>query len=368
MLLSRQLLVAAIILYVLGLVMIFNTSSAEAMDLALYGNTHNALFKQVLYTLIGAAGAYGFYRLGYRRLLELSPYALAALCVLLLLVFVPGIGMKVNGARRWISIAKFSLQPSEFVKFVGPIYLIYRLSKIDGPIECRVFLRLAAILAIPMGLIILEPNNGTAGVFGCVLAVVCFLADVPWRFWFVPLIVCGILGATAALQMPYVAQRIQVYLHPELDLKGKGHQPYQAKIAAGSGGFIGKGPGKSLQKLSYLPEAQNDYIAAIFAEEYGFLGVLLLISTYAWLGFIAFSIAVRSKDTVGLYMGAVIAFLYTFQTFLNLGVVSGLVPPTGLNLPFFSQGGSSLIANVSALGVLMSIEKERISKVVCQSV
>lgn len=360
MLLSRQLLIAVIILYVLGLVMIFNTSSAEAIDLALYGNTHNALFKQIFYTVLGGASAYGLYHLGYRRLLQYSPYALAILCLLLLLVFVPGIGMKVNGARRWISIAKFSIQPSEFVKFVGPIYLIFRLSKIDGPIEFKVFLRLAAILAIPMGLIILEPNNGTAGVFGCVLAVVCFLADVPWRFWLVPLVVCGILGATLALQMPYVAQRIQVYLHPELDLKGKGHQPHQAKIAAGSGGIFGKGPGKSLQKLSYLPEAQNDYIAAIFAEEYGYLGILILLATYAWLGFIAFSIAIRAPDNAGLYIGSVIAFLYTFQTFLNLGVVSGLVPPTGLNLPFFSQGGSSLIANVSALGILMNIEKERI--------
>ncbi|MCE5293747.1 MAG: putative lipid II flippase FtsW [Chlamydiales bacterium] len=368
MLLSRQLLIAAIILYVLGLVMIFNTSSAEAMDLALYGNTHSALFKQILYTLLGAASAYGLYRLGYRRLLELSPYALIGLSIMLLLVFVPGIGMKVNGARRWISIAKFSLQPSEFVKFVGPMYLIYRLSKYTEAIDLKAFVKLAAILAIPMGLIVLEPNNGTAGVFGCVLAVVCFLADVPKRFWLVPLVVCGILGATLALQMPYVSQRIQVYLHPELDLKGKGHQPHQAKIAAGSGGVFGKGPGKSLQKLSYLPEAQNDYIAAIFAEEYGFIGIILLIGLYQWLGLTAFSIAIRSPDNMGLYMGCVIAFLYTLQSFLNLGVVSGLVPPTGLNLPFFSQGGSSLIANVSALGVLMSIEKERMTAKICQNV
>jgi cell division protein FtsW len=361
MFLSRQLLIAVIILYVLGLVMIFNTSSAEAMDLALYGNTHHAFFKQILYTSLGIAGAYGFFKLGYRRVLEYSPYALAGICVMLLLVFVPGIGMKVNGARRWISIAKFSLQPSEFVKFVGPVYLIYCLSKVKGVIELKPFLKLAAILAIPMILIVLEPNNGTAGVFGCVLAIVCFLAKVPSKFWFIPLLVCGLLGTTLALQMPYVAQRIQVYLHPELDLKGKGHQPHQAKIAAGSGGLLGKGPGKSLQKLSYLPEAQNDYIAAIFAEEYGFMGIVILIATYAWLAFIAFSIAIRAPDSVGLYMGCVIAFLYTFQSFLNLGVVSGLVPPTGLNLPFFSQGGSSLIANVSALGVLMSIEKERVA-------
>ncbi len=362
MVLSRQLLIAAIILYVLGLVMIFNTSSAEAIDLALYGNTHNAFFKQILYTLIGAGAAYTFYRIGYRRILELSPLALVLLSVMLLLVFVPGIGMKVNGARRWISIAKFSLQPSEFVKFVGPIYLIYRLSKIEGQLDFKGFYRLFAILAIPMVLILLEPNNGTAGVFGCVLAVVCFLANVPWRFWLVPLAVCAVVGGTLALQMPYVAKRIQVYLHPELDLKGKGHQPHQAKIATGSGGVLGKGPGKSLQKLSYLPEAQNDYIAAIFAEEYGFLGICILIATYIWLGLTAFSIAMRSPDNVGLYIGSIIAFLYSFQAFLNLGVVSGLVPSTGLNLPFFSQGGSSLIANVSALGILMSIDHARIKQ------
>lgn len=364
--LSRQLFIAAFILYVLGLVMIFNTSSAEAIDLALYGNTHNALLKQLLYGAIGVGCSIFFFRLGYKKILEFAPLALIASCIMLLLVFVPGIGMKVNGARRWISVAKFSLQPSEFVKFVAPVYLIYRLLKIEGEIAFREFVRLMAILAIPMGLILLEPNNGTAAVFGCVLAVVCFLCNVPWRYWLAPLMVCVVLGATFALQMPYVARRIQVYMHPEVDLKGKGHQPYQAKIASGSGGVLGKGPGKSLQKLSYLPEAQNDYIGAIFAEEYGFIGMLLLLSTYAWLSLIAFSIAIRSPDPTGLYIGSVVAFLFTFQSFLNLGVVSGLVPPTGLNLPFFSQGGSSLIANIAAIGVLMSIEKER-SRSLCLS-
>lgn len=357
--LSRQLLTAAITLYVLGLVMIFNTSSAEAIDLALYGSTHNAMLKQLFYSAIGIMTAIFFYRLGYKRLLELSPIALIGLTIMLVLVFVPGIGMKVNGARRWISFAKISLQPSEFMKFVGPMYLIHRLLKIEGEVTLREFLHLLGILAVPMLLILLEPNNGTAGVFGCVLAVSCFLANVPWRFWLAPLLGVAILGAAFAMQLPYVTKRLQVYMHPELDLKGKGHQPYQAKIAAGSGGIFGKGPGQSLQKLSYLPEAQNDYIAAIFAEEFGFMGMLLLLGTYCWLAVAAFGIAIRSPDPAGMYMASVVAFLFTFQAFLNLGVVSGLVPSTGLNLPFFSQGGSSLIANIASLGLLMNIEKER---------
>jgi cell division protein FtsW len=146
-----------------------------------------------------------------------------------------------------------------------------------------------------------------------------------------------------------------VYLNPELDIRGRGHQPHQAKIAAGSGKLFGKGPGNSWQKLSYLPEAQNDYIAAIFAEEFGFVGMMGLIFLYMLFALLGFTIAYRCEDLGGLYLGVVVTFLVAFQAFLNLGVVSGILPSTGLNLPFFSQGGSSLIANLMGIGLLQSI-------------
>jgi cell division protein FtsW len=155
--------------------------------------------------------------------------------------------------------------------------------------------------------------------------------------------------------MPHVSSRIQIYLHPELDLQGKGHQPHQAKIAAGSGGFLGKGLGESMQKLDYLPEARSDYIAAIFAEEFGFVGMAGLIFIYMLIAYIGFKIASQALDIQAFYLVAIFTFLICFQAFLNLGVVSGLLPSKGTNLPFFSQGGSSLLANFIMVCVILNV-------------
>jgi cell division protein FtsW len=166
-----------------------------------------------------------------------------------------------------------------------------------------------------------------------------------------------------AYNLSYVSARLKVYMNPELDLKGKGHQPYQAKIATGSGRLFGRGPGNSLQKLSYLPEAQNDYIAAIFAEEFGFLGIFSLICLYMSVACLGFYLALFSDTKEGFYFASTITFLIAFQAFLNLGVVSGLLPSTGLNLPLFSQGGSSLMANIFGLGLLVNIGNHKLKEV-----
>ena len=144
-------------------------------------------------------------------------------------------------------------------------------------------------------------------------------------------------------------------MNPEYDLRGKGHQPHQAKIAAGSGQMWGKGIGESLQKLEYLPEARSDYIAAIFAEECGFVGIMGLIFLYMLIGFCGFHIATSAQDIEGFYVASIFTFLICFQAFLNLGVVSGLLPSKGTNLPFFSQGGSSLLANMMAVSILLRV-------------
>lgn len=360
MTLLRQLIIAVSILFVLGLIMIFNTSSAEVLDRFSDRSTHTALLKQIGFGTVGALFGYLTYRVGYRRLLSLSPTILIVLSVLLALIFVPGVGITANGARRWISIAGMSVQPSEFVKFTSLLYFIFRYLSVDlAKLSFEGFLKLLAPLTIPLVLILIEPNNGTVCVIVAALVALFFLMQVPLRFWALPMLVAGVILTGFALNMPYVQSRLQVYLHPEHDLKGKGHQPYQAKIASGSGGFWGRGPGKSFQKLSYLPEAQNDYIAAIFAEEYGFLGMLILIALYGWIAYLGLRVGLSAHDDVGLYIAAGFTFLFSLQAFLNLGVVSGLLPSTGLNLPFFSQGGSSLIANFGGVGVLMSIARER---------
>lgn len=340
----------------LGLVMIFNTSSADVIDHNALGGTHQALMKQLIYGFVGSGVAWGVWRMGYQQFLRISPFLLAVLTLFLGLVLLPGVGREINGARRWLQFAGFSLQPSEFVKYVIPAFGIYYLQK-SGPLQTfSQFVKVAALLSVPLLLILVEPNHGTAGVVGLSLLLLCLLLRVPFRYWGWPLVVLLALLAFSAYQMPYVAARFTAYLSPEKDLMGKGHQPYQAKIAVGAGQLYGRGPGKSLQKLSYLPEAQNDYIAAIYAEEFGFLGICVLLILYLLVAVASFSLACLAKDPSALCVGACIFFLFSFQTFLNLGVVSGLLPSTGLNLPFFSQGGSSLIANLMGIGLLMSLE------------
>jgi len=347
-------------IFALGLVMIFSTTSAEILDHALDKNTHQALIKQLIYAVAGGVSGYAAWRYGYQKLLQISPVLLIIFSIFLLLALVPGIGREVNGSRRWVSLAGFSFQPSEFVKYLVPMVFIQRLLMWRGEeLTFRSFFLGILPLGVPLALILVEPNNGTVGVIVVTLVMLFLLTRVPLKFWALPLAVIGIVGVGFASQLPYVQGRLKVYLNPELDIRGRGHQPHQAKIASGSGGLLGKGPGKSWQKLSYLPEAQNDYIGAIYAEEFGFLGVILLISLYMSFATIGFYAAGRSEDLGGFYLASTVTFLITFQAFMNLGVVSGLLPSTGLNLPLFSQGGSSLIANFTGLGMLFSIVSPR---------
>lgn len=353
------LLLTASSIFSLGLIMIFSTTSAEILDHELDKSTHHAIIKQLYYAGIGLVLAWGLVRIGYQKLLTYSAPLLAIFTFLLLLALIPGIGKEVNGSKRWLHFAGVSFQPSEFVKYVIPAYFIHQFLKYQNEeFHFRDFIKLAGIVSVPMFLILIEPNNGTTAVIGLTMAALFLLARIRFRYWAWPLIAFVVVLGTFALQLPYVSARIQVYLHPELDLKGKGHQPYQSRIAAGSGQLWGKGPGNSLQKLSYLPEAQNDYIAAIYAEEFGFMGMLGLITLYLILAGVGFYIAYYSYERGGFFLASCVVFLISFQAFMNLGVVSGLLPSTGLNLPLFSQGGSSLMANIVAVALLYSISRE----------
>lgn len=337
--------------------MVFNTSSAEVLDRSLDRSTHYALMKQLLYAFVGAIGAVLVWFMGYRNILKLSGPLLGIGTFLLILVFIPGIGSELNGARRWLSFFGYSFQPSEFMKYLIPMYYIHVHLREEGTMVLKSFLKLMGMLAIPMGLILIEPDNGTVAIILVTLVALFVLTRLKWVYWVLPLTLLTLTGAIVASQMPHVSDRIRVYLNPEMDLRGKGHQPHQAKIAAGSGKLFGRGPAESLQKLDYLPEARNDYIAAIFAEEYGFIGMLGLIFLYMMIGYLGFYISSNAPDLRGFYLGAILTFLIAFQAFLNLGVVSGLLPSKGTNLPFFSQGGSSLLANLMALCLILNIAK-----------
>lgn len=220
------------------------------------------------------------------------------------------------------------------------------------------FLKMLGLTAIPLALILFEPDNGTVSILCLLLIILFFLSKIPLFYWAVPLFALMLVGAGLAYQMPHVQNRLEIYLNPELDLKGKGHQPHQAKIAAGSGQLFGRGIGESLQKLNYLPEARSDYIAAIYAEETGFLGILLLVALYVILSSCGFIIAIRSKRIEPFLLAAILTFLISIQAFLNLGIVSGLLPSKGMTLPFFSQGGSSLVINIICMFLLLDISRK----------
>lgn len=352
------LILAAASIFALGLVMVYNTSSAEILDRALDKNTTIAFFRQIAYAMVGFSLAFTVYRMGYKNLLKFATPLFIVSLILLLLVFVPGIGKVKNGAHRWMGVGDLTLQPSEFVKFFLPmVYINYVMEKKGEMLTFFGFAKIMAILGSAIFLVMIEPDNGTAAVISASLVPLIFLSKVRFRYWFLPLMVLLAVAGVVAMSHPYVRGRIQVYLHPELDLKGKGHQPHQAKIAAGSGGLFGRGAGESLQKFTYLPEAQNDYIAAIYAEEFGFVGILVLLVLYMLVAFAGFSIAFKTSDMAAMYLASAITFLIALQAFLNLGVASGLLPSKGVNLPFFSQGGTSLVANLIGLSILLSVAK-----------
>jgi cell division protein FtsW len=224
------------------------------------------------------------------------------------------------------------------------------------------------LLGIPIALILLEPDNGTVVIILVTFLILFILTKIKWTYWLIPFVLLLIGGVTVASQMKHVPERIRIYLNPELDLKGKGHQPHQAKIAAGSGGVFGRGIGESMQKLDYLPESRNDYIAAIFAEECGFVGILGLIVLYMVFSGIGFYLAANTKDLKGYYLISITTFIIFFQAFLNLGVVSGLLPSKGTNLPFFSQGGTSLLVNFIAVSLMLNVVKKSERKIQARSV
>lgn len=355
---SLWLILSTALLFSFGLLMIFNTTSAEIIDRGVSTNTHAVLYKQFFYGGVGILLGVLVYRIGFKTLIRSSGWLLMAMATVLALLFVPGIGQTVNGARRWILLFGFSFQPSECVKLLIPAFYIHWYFKQQPPIEWRAFLKVLGLISVPIGLILLEPDNGTTAIIFGTLIVLFFMTQIRWSYWALPLMLLIGIGGIAAYNMPHVHDRIQVYLHPEFDLRGKGHQPHQAKIAAGSGKLTGRGLGESLQKLNYLPEARNDYIAAIYAEETGFLGILALVGLYMSFTYAGFLVAIRAKDREGFLLATILTFLISIQAFLNLGIVSGLLPSKGMTLPFFSQGGSSLIANTVALFILLDIARQ----------
>ena len=340
----------------IGLIMMFSSSYAWASNSQ--DNPAHFLIKQGPYAVIGLIAMYLISRVNYQYLRALSiPLMLGAL---LLLALVPFIGTKIQGAKRWIFFGPISVQPSEIVK-IAVIVLFAAMISADYK-RMKTFrygiLPYAGILLVALGLLFLQPHLSAMVLIVGVSAVLLFAGGV--RLWYF-LLAGGVAvpAAFAILQfMPHAQDRIAVWRDPWLDPLGDGFQAIQSLLAIGSGGAFGVGLGASRQKYLYLPEPYNDFVFSIVAEELGLLGAGVVLLLFALLILRGFWIALKAPDRFGSLLVTGITALLGLQVFFNVAVVTGLVPVTGISMPFFSYGGSSLLIQMASMGIVLSVSRQ----------
>jgi len=274
-------------------------------------------------------------------------------------VFIPGIGIEFAGAKRWIYLGPLSFQPGEFLKIAYLIYTAAWLSAVKEKINTFKYGTLPFILisAVAGGILFLQPDNDTAIVMLAAGAVMYFVSGANWKH----IIVVGLLGligiAGVLASRPYVVDRIMTYINPSADALGSSYQIQQSLIAIGSGGLTGRGFGQSIQKFSFLPEPIGDSIFAVAAEEFGFIGALLLIGLFVWFLIYSIKLSMRSKETYGGLLLVGIATLIVGQAFVNISSMLGLIPLSGLPLLFVSHGGTALFFTLFAVGIMLNISR-----------
>lgn len=360
---DRDLALAIVALLAIGVVMLGSASFWVAEKG--YGDMYYLLKRQLLFLGIALVLAFVLYqvRIGFWE--DLGVKLLPIAVFLLVLVLIPGIGVSVKGSRRWLALGPVSLQVSELVKIIMIMYLssymVRHGKKLSTSSSYQPLVLPLLVLAVIGALLLLEPDFGSAVIIIMVGLALLFLGGVPLKR-------LGLfLGGAIVLMLPIVAlegyrlRRIEAFLNPWADIQNSGYQIINSLIAIGDGGWFGNGLGAGVQKLYYLPEAHNDFIFAVLAEEFGFVGMVLLLALFGWLVYRAFVIGFNA-DKQGLQFGAYVAygigFWMGFQVILHIGVNLAVLPPKGLTLPFLSYGGSSLLITLLAMSLLMRIYRD----------
>lgn len=337
-----------VILLGIGLVMVYDSSVAEAERL--FHNKYYFVMRQSLWVVIGLIAMGIMSRLPIKFIQKIGPFAFCATLLLLLIVLLPGVGSTAQGAQRWIRLGSLpSIQPSELAKLTTVLYLASWLR------QKQKLLHFFALIGLLLGLLILQPDLGTAMIIVTTAFLLLFISGVP-----LPAIGAGVgFGITAIVVLivssPYRIMRMQTYFNPTEDKLGRSYHINQALMAFGSGGFFGLGLGRSRQKFQYLPEASTDSIFAVVGEELGFVGCLLVLSIFLFLFIQLFRIAIREEDSYRQLLTVGLGGWLAIQTLLNLGAMVALVPLTGVPLPFLSYGGSSLVVQLATLGIVLRI-------------
>lgn len=340
------------ILTLFGLFMIYDVSSVIGFDL--YADKYHFIKVQILWAILGYIALFIFYFFDYRKLYNLAIPLLVGSLILLVLVFVPGLGSSAKGASRWINIFSFRLQPSEFVKLSLAIYLAAWFShKEKGRFMAFVILMSAVLL-----LVMLQPDMGTASIILFEAVAIYFLSGGNLTHFFIAGPIAAVLGYLLILLEPYRMSRLTSFLNLGNSLNDTSYHVKQVLIALGSGGIWGLGIGNSIQKYAYLPENVTDSIFPIIAEEFGFVGSVVLIFVFTLLVSRGFYIATHARDNFGKLLAAGIITFIGLQIVINLAAMTALLPLTGIPLPFISYGGSAIIVNLASIGILLNISKE----------
>ncbi|TKC18574.1 stage V sporulation protein E [Robertmurraya kyonggiensis] len=351
------LLIVTFTLLALGLIMVYSASAVWA-DYKFQDSFYFAK-RQMLFAGVGVVAMLFVMNIDYWTWRKFAKVIMIICFVLLIVVLIPGIGTERNGSRSWIGVGAFSIQPSEFMKLAMIAFLSKYLSENQKNITSlrKGLFPSLGLVFLAFGMIMLQPDLGTGTVMVGTCIVMIFVSGAR-ILHFVGLGVIGLLGFVAlVVSAPYRIQRITSFLDPWSDAQGSGFQIIQSLYAIGPGGLFGLGLGQSRQKFFYLPEPQTDFIFAILAEELGFIGgsfILLLFALLLWRGI---RIALGAPDLFGSFLAVGIIAMIAIQVMINIGVVTGLMPVTGITLPFLSYGGSSLTLMLLAIGVLLNISR-----------
>ncbi|MEG0025932.1 MAG: putative lipid II flippase FtsW [Bacilli bacterium] len=350
--------ISVIIISFFGLMMIY--SSSVVWSNYKFNNPYKYIINQGIFLCLGIILMYLISKFDYLHLYNKTNLIIILCLVLLVLVLIPGIGSIRNGSRSWFKLGPFGLQPSEFAKLGLIIFTAKylsnnqkQLSDIRKGVLPIVFLTLCVF-----GLIMLQPDFGTGIIILMSIIGMLFIGGVKSKF-FLKIGIAGLIGIIGLILLaPYRLKRILSFLNPWDDPLGSGFQIIQSLYAIGPGGLFGMGLGNSIQKHFYLPEPQTDFIFAIISEEFGVMGIILIVILFLTIIISGFKIAYDCKNLFGKFLAFGIIFQIAFQAILNLMVVVGLIPVTGVTLPFLSYGGSSLLITMVSMGIILNISKK----------
>jgi len=353
---------AVTVLVVLGAVMIFSASAFVAVRE--HQAPHHYLVRQLVWAAVGTAVLVAVYHVDYRRWRGLALPAALVVLALLVAVLVPPFAQVRGGVRRWLSLGPLAFQPTELAKLGLVVFLsaslVNKRARVLGE-GVRALVPELGLLVACLLLVMLEPDLGTTVTLAAALVALLWVGGVRLRtlLWAVPLAAPPL--AWSLVRHPYQRARILSFLDPWSDAQGKGFQAVQAFLALGRGGVAGTGPGGSRQKLFFLPAPHTDFILAVIGEELGFLGLAFVMALFGLILWRGMRAALRAPDLFGTYLAFGLTFCIFLQAMINTGVVAGLLPTKGLTLPFLSYGGTSLVASMAAVGVVLNISQHGVA-------